>query len=42
MARRTISLAALEVEKAKPKNKEYSLNDGNNFGLRIKPSGTKS
>ena len=42
MARRTTPLSALEVEKAKPKSKEYSLNDGNNLGLRIKPSGTKS
>jgi len=30
MARRITPLSDLEVQKAKPKSKEYSLNDGNN------------
>ena len=41
MANKTIPLNATQVDKSKPKEKEYSLNDGNGLALRIKPIGTK-
>lgn len=41
MARRTISLTDTEIKKAKPRNQEYNLSDGNGLMLRIKPNGSK-
>ncbi|MDH2927053.1 integrase arm-type DNA-binding domain-containing protein [Lonepinella koalarum] len=41
MARTTRPLNATEVEKAKPKNKEYYLSDGDGLKLRVRPNGTK-
>ena len=41
MANKTTPLNATQVDKSKPKEKEYSLNDGNGLALRIKPIGTK-
>lgn len=41
MARSTKPLTALEVQQAKPKDKEYSLADGGNLYLRIRPTGSK-
>ena len=41
MARTTTSLNPTQVEKAKPKDKEYSLADGRGLLLRIKPNGVK-
>ncbi|WP_413285031.1 integrase domain-containing protein [Vibrio sp. MA40-2] len=42
MAKLITPLSATQVNKSKPKNKEYSLGDGNGLLLRIKPNGTKS
>ncbi|MCG9691305.1 integrase domain-containing protein [Vibrio sp. Isolate22] len=42
MARIIKPLSTTQVSKAKPKDKEYSLGDGNGLFLRIKPNGTKS
>jgi hypothetical protein len=42
MAKTITPLTNTQVEKAKPKDKEYSLSDGQGLMLRIKPSGIKS
>ena len=42
MARTVKPLTELEVKKAKPKDKEYSLYDGDGLQLVIKPTGLKS
>lgn len=41
MARTTKPLTNTEVQKAKPKEKEFNLVDGNGLALRIKPNGSK-
>ncbi|OPX54873.1 Integrase [Oceanospirillum multiglobuliferum] len=41
MARLTTPLTNTEVKQAKPKDKEYSLSDGNGLALRVKPNGSK-
>jgi integrase len=41
MARVTKQLTDTEVKKAKPKDKEYNLSDGDGLMLRIKPNGSK-
>lgn len=41
MARTTTPLTNTQVDKAKPKPKEYNLADGNGLALRVKPNGTK-
>ncbi len=41
MARTTKPLTNTEVQQAKPKLKEYNLNDGDGLALRIKPNGTR-
>lgn len=41
MARTTNPLTDTEVKKAKPKEKEYNLADGNGLYLRVKPNGSK-
>ncbi|WP_238374904.1 integrase arm-type DNA-binding domain-containing protein, partial [Aggregatibacter actinomycetemcomitans] len=41
MPRTTKPLTNTEVERSKPKEKEYSLSDGNGLTLRIKPNGSK-
>ena len=35
-------LTSTQVKQAKPKNKEYSLSDGDGLSMRIKPNGSKS
>lgn len=42
MARKVTPLTNTQVKQAKPKEKEYSLNDGDGLSLRIRPSGSKS
>lgn len=42
MARQTTSLTATQIKQAKPKEKEYSLADGDGLFLRIRPNGSKS
>ena len=42
MAKQIKPLSATQISKAKPKEKEYSLGDGDGLLLRIKPNGTKS
>ncbi|MHC6528400.1 integrase arm-type DNA-binding domain-containing protein [Vibrio proteolyticus] len=42
MARLTTSLTATQIKQAKPKEKEYTLADGNGLLLRIRPNGAKS
>jgi integrase len=42
MANTTQPLTATEISKAKPKDKEYTLGDGNGLLLRIKPIGSKT
>lgn len=42
MARLTTSLTATQIKQAKPKDKEYTLADGNGLLLRIRPNGAKS
>lgn len=42
MARITKPLTNTEVERAKPKDKDYSLMDGQGLFLRVKPNGVKS
>ncbi|CAK3238411.1 Prophage integrase IntA [Vibrio crassostreae] len=42
MARQIISLTNTQVKQAKPKEREYSLNDGSGLSLRVRPSGSKS
>jgi len=42
MARLTTSLTATQIKQAKPKEKEYSLVDGNGLSLRIRPNGAKA
>lgn len=41
MARVTKDLTTTQINKAKPREKEYSLADGNGLFLRIKPNGAK-
>jgi len=41
MARKTTALSDTELKRAKPKEKEYSLGDGDGLLLRIKPNGSK-
>lgn len=41
MARITNPLTSTEIEKAKPKEKEYTLTDGQGLYLLIKPNGAK-
>ncbi|OUR68613.1 integrase [Bermanella sp. 47_1433_sub80_T6] len=41
MPKITTPLTALQITKAKPKDKEYNLADGQGLMLRIKPSGSK-
>ena len=41
MARRASPLTDTEIKKAKPKEKEYNLCDGDGLSLRIKPNGSK-
>ena len=41
MARTTKPLTNTEVKQAKPKEKVYSLSDGNGLQLRVKPNGSK-
>ena len=41
MARTTKPLTDTEVKKAKPKEKEYNLADGNGLYLRVKPNSSK-
>ncbi len=42
MARSTRPLTNTEAKQAKPKDKQYSLADGQGLALRVMPSGTKS
>jgi len=42
MAKTTKPLTNTEIDKAKPKEKEYNLADGYGLILRVKPTGTKS
>ena len=42
MANTTLPLTATEISKAKPRDKEYTLGDGNGLLLRIKPIGSKT
>lgn len=42
MARKIKPLSAMEVKEAKPKDKEYSLPDGDGLLLRIRPTGSKT
>ncbi len=42
MAKTTTPLTNTQVEKAKPRDKDYNLFDGEGLTLRIKPSGIKS
>ncbi len=42
MARLTTSLTATQIKQAKPKEKEYTLADGNGLLLRIRPNGAKA
>jgi Arm domain-containing DNA-binding protein len=41
MARITKSLTIIEVKQVKPKEKIYTLSDGDGHQLRIKPNGSK-
>ena len=41
MPRQTKSLTDTQIKKAKPKEKEYSLSDGQGLSLRVKPNGSK-
>ena len=41
MPRYTKPLNVKEIDKAKPREKEYSLQDGQGLALRIRPSGAK-
>ncbi|WP_261927321.1 integrase arm-type DNA-binding domain-containing protein, partial [Vibrio aestuarianus] len=42
MARKVIPLTNTQVKQTKPKEREYSLNDGDGLSLRVRPSGSKS
>ncbi len=42
MARIVTPLTNTQVKQAKPKEKEYSLNDGDGLSLRVRPNGSKS
>jgi integrase len=42
MAKKVTPLTNTQVKQAKPKDKEYSLNDGDGLALRIRPTGGKS
>lgn len=41
MARSTTPLNSTQIDKAKPKEKEYTLADGKGLYLLVKPNGTK-
>lgn len=41
MAKRVIPLTDTKVKNAKPKDKEYTLSDGDGLELRIRPAGSK-
>ena len=41
MARITTQLSDSQIKNAKPKEKEYNLNDGDGLALRVKPAGSK-
>jgi len=41
-AKRTLKLNPMQVDAAKPKEKEYSLSDGDRLYLRVKPNSTKT
>ncbi|MCP4595607.1 integrase domain-containing protein [Neptuniibacter sp.] len=41
MAKKVLPLTNTQVKNAKPKEKEYSLSDGDGLSLRVKPNGTK-
>ncbi len=41
MSRTKKPLTDTEIRKAKPKEKEYPLSDGNGLILRVKPNGSK-
>lgn len=42
MARKVKPLSAMEVKEAKPKDREYTLPDGDGLLLRIRPTGSKT
>lgn len=42
MDRKVTPLTNTQVKQAKPKEKEYSLNDGDGLSLRVRPSGSQS
>jgi integrase len=42
MARIVTPLTNTQIKQAKPRDKEYSLNDGDGLSLRIRPNGSKS
>ncbi|PMO60349.1 integrase [Vibrio breoganii] len=42
MARHTTSLTNTQIRQAKPRDKEYTLSDGNGLQLRVRPNGAKS
>ncbi|MEH6453082.1 MAG: integrase arm-type DNA-binding domain-containing protein [Psychromonas sp.] len=41
MARKILPLTATQVEKVKPKVKQFNLNDGDGLALRVKTNGSK-
>lgn len=41
MARKTTTLSDTQIKKAKAKDKEYNLSDGDGLQLRVKPNGSK-
>jgi len=41
MARKAVPLTNTQVKQAKPRDKEYSLADGDGLALRVKPNGSK-
>lgn len=42
MAKKTLKLNPMQIEAAKPKDKEFSLSDGDGLYMRVKTNGTKS
>lgn len=42
MAKKVTPLTNTQVKQAKPKDKEYSINDGDGLALRVRPNGGKS
>jgi len=42
MPKQVLPLTATQVKTAKPKDKEYSLSDGDGLLLRIRPTGSKT